>query len=313
MTAITDAGWRFENPAAHIPGMIESSVARQPKGVPSGGQFAAATHAESSLSLGASASAVVMSVPSNPQWFRLVYEDRPAHEERRSYARTALRESLDGDMFNVVHDEDEAQGILAEAERDDSVDHATRKIRDSDTPAHQFGAAMARELDTIRARRLAVESHYVPAAADTLDAAAAHLGDSAQDYQEALRDIFPHADEQWHAQMLKNHQSQPEQWQRRELSKMAVLNERNAALKAARPEVDEAENANFTSHPVTPLESRIDALIAHRGDPTEDANIRYLSHDAGDGYGTVFIKEFAEQRLRAWRHTPIRHTGKTES
>lgn len=288
-----------------------TTTARQPKGVPVGGQFAPDTRAEPDLTLAPADSAPPISVPSNPQWYRLVYEDRPSNGERRSYARTALNESLAGDDFDVVHNEEARKAIQAEAERDDSVDRALSRVGESGIKPHQFGAAVARELKAIRERRLAVESHYVPTAADTFEAAAAKIDASAEDYRRALEESFPHVGEEWYGPMMKNHELQPENWQRRELYKLAVANERIAAAKAPRPEVSEEENPNFTSHPVTPLESRIDALIFHRGDPTSGNNVRYLAQsDEGSGYGTVNIKEFAEGRLRAWRHTPIDRPGK---
>jgi len=283
---------------------------RIPKGIRTAGQFAATAHAEPDLTLAAQALVPHISVPSDPQWFRLVYEDRPSNGERRSYARTAMEESLAGDDFNIVHDEAARQEIRAEAERDDSVDRATSRIGHSDTKAHQFGAAMARGLKTIRERRLAVESHFVPTAGDTYETAAAKIGSSAEEYRRTLEETFPHVGEEWYGQMMKNQQLQPESWQRRELQNMAMVNERNAALKAPRPEVREDENPDFTSHPVTALESRIDGLIAHRGDPLDAANLRYLAHEEGAGYGSVFIKQFAKQRLQAWRHTPVDGTRK---
>lgn len=281
-----------------------TTTARQPKGVPVGGQFAATAHAEPDMALAAPA-APPISVPSDPKWFKLVYEDQPSNGERRSYARIALEESLAGDDFSIVHEEDSRKEIRAEAERDDSVDRATDRIRRSGIKAHQFGAATARELKTIREHRLAVESHYVPIADDTFETAAAKIGASAEEYRRTLEETFPHVSEEWYGPMMENHRLQPESWQRGQLRNLASVNERNAALKAPRPEVGEAENPDFTSHPVTPLESRIDGLIAHRGDPTDEANIRYLANEEGAGYGTVFIKEFARQRLQAWRHTPI--------
>lgn len=285
-----------------------TAATRQPKGVPVGGQFAPDTHSEPALTL---QSAPAISVPSDPQWYRLVYEDQPSNGERRSYARSALQESLAGDDFDVVHNEEARKGILAEAERDDSVDRALSQVPSSGAKPHQFGAAVTRELKTIRERRLAVESHYVPTASDTFQVAAAKIGAPAEDYRRALEEAFPHVGEEWYGQMMTNHELQPESWQRRELYKLAVANERLAAAKAPRPEVSEDENPDFTSHPVTPLESRIDALIFHRGDPTSGNNVRYLAQsDEGAGYGTVNIKEFAERRIRAWRHTPIDRPGK---
>lgn len=285
---------------------------RQPKGVPAGGQFAPDTRSEPDLALEAR-SAPLISVPSDPQWFKLAYEDRPSNGERRSYARAALEESLDGDDFNVVHDEAAQAEIRLEAERDDSVDRATDRIGRSNIGAHHFGAAMARELGAMRERRLQAESHYVPTAESTYEAAAAKIGSSTEEYRRILEETFPHVGEEWHGQIMKNHALQPEDWQRRELRRLAIANERNAALAAARPQVSESENPNFTSHPVSRLESRIDALIFHRGDPTDDANVRYLAHEEGKGYGSVFIKEIGEKRLQAWRHTPIQRLGQTRT
>lgn len=286
--------------------MTQNSPARQPRGIRTGGQFAPDMRAEPQTSL-----TPVISVPSDPQWYKLVYEDRPSNGERRSYARIALEESLAGDDFSVVHDEDARKEIQAEAERDDSVDRALSRVGESGIKPHQFGAAAARELKTIRERRLAVESHYVPTASETFETAAAKISAPADEYRRTLEEVFPHVGEEWHGQMMKNHGLQPEGWQRRELHKLAVANERLAAAKAPRPEISEDENPDFTSHPVTPLESRIDALIFHRGDPTSGNNVRYLAQsDEGAGYGTVNIKEFAEHRLRAWRHAPIDRSGK---
>ncbi|MBG0739024.1 hypothetical protein IV500_06365 [Paeniglutamicibacter antarcticus] len=287
-----------------------TTTARQPKGVPVGGQFAPDTRAEPDLTLAAPTPAPAISVPSDPKWFNLVYEDQPSNGERRSYARIALDESLAGDDFNVVHDEETQTAIRAEADRDDSMDVATDRIKRSGAKAHQFGAATARELKTIRERRLAVESHYITTAEDTYEVAAAKIGSSAAEYRRALEATFPHVGEEWYGQMMKNQELQPESWQRRELHNMATVNERNAALTTPRAEVSEDENPDFTSHPVTALESRIDALIAHRGDPTDAVNIGYLAHESGTGYGTVYIKAFAKLRLAAWRHTPIAPTGK---
>jgi hypothetical protein len=277
-------------------------TARQPKGIPAGGQFTPDTHAEPAMTL-TTATAPPISVPSNPQWYKLVYEDRPSNGERRSFARIALDESLAGDDFSIVHDEEARREILAEAGRDDSVDRALDRIGDSDIKAHQFGAATARELKTIREDRLAVESHYVPTAEDTFETAAAKIGASAEEYRRTLEETFPHVGEEWYGQMMKNKELQPESWQRRELHNLAMVNERNAALKTPRLEVSVEENPDFKSHPVTALESRIDGLITHRGDPLDAANLRYLAHEEGAGYGSVFIKEFARQRFWAWRHT----------
>jgi hypothetical protein len=287
-----------------------TTTARQPKGVPVGGQFAPDTHAEPDLTLAAPAAGPPISVPSDPQWFKLVYEDRPSNGERRSYARIALEESLAGDDFAVVHDEDARKEIRAEAERDDSIDRATDLIRHSGIKPHQFGAATARELKSIRERRLAVESHYVPTSEATFETAAAKIGSSADEYRRTLEETFPHVGEEWYGPMMEHHRLQPESWQRRQLKNLAIVNERNAALKAPRPEVSEDENPDFRTHPVTLLESRMDSLISYGGDPTDPGNVRYVADDAGASYGTVFIKQIAEQRLQAWRHTPIERSGR---
>lgn len=278
------------------------STNRQPKGVPVGGQFAAATHAEPGTVLTRPA----ISVPSSPELYRLAFEDSPSNAERRGYGRQALEQSLDGDEFDVVNDQAAKEGIREEAQRDDSVDRALHRVLETNTPAHHFGAAMARELKTVRDRRLKVESHYVPTAQATFEAAAPAVNGSAEEYRQVLQEVFPHVGDTWYDAMLAHHGVQPESWQRRELYKLAVSNEMLAASKAPRPEVGEEDNPDFTSHPVTPLESRIDGLIFHRGDPTSENNIRYLANsDEGTGYGTVHIKQFARMRLAAYRHQPV--------
>lgn len=277
--------------------MTAKTTTRQPKGIPVGGQFAATAHAEPDTVL----SAPAISVPSAPSLYRLAYEDRPSNAERRSYGRQALEESLEGDFFHAVHDEDARTGIRAEADRDDSVDRAIDRIQGSGIPAHHFGAAVARELKGIRAQRLAVESHYVPTADSTFEAAAKHITGPAEAYREVLAATFPNIPEQWTEQLMLNHKLQPEAWQRRELHKVAVSNEMVAAGNAARPEVSADENPHFTSHPVTALESRIDALILAGGDPAAEHNVRYLADTEGDGYGTANIKAFARIRLGARR------------
>lgn len=282
-----------------------TTLTRQPKGIPAGGQFAPDSHAEPGVALAPKTQEAgpQISVPSDPRWYRLVYEDRPSNGERRSYARAALAESLGGDDFNAVHDENTQAGIRDEAARDDSMDKATDRVAGSSIGPHQFGAAVARELKTIRGHRLAVESHYVPTADATFEVAAAEIGASPQEYRNTLEQVFPHVPGGWFDQMMTNQQFQPESWQRRELHKLAVANECGAALKATRPEVTAVENPEFTSHPVTPLESRIDALIIAGGNPVEEGNIRYLANEEGAGYGTVHIREFARQRMQARRGT----------
>jgi hypothetical protein len=161
-------------------------------------------------------------------------------------------------------------------------------------------------LKTIRDRREAIESHYTRNRQDLYEEIAPHVTDTPEDYETALKRIFPHAGPIWYEAMLRNQRLQPVHAQLRELSNMAVIGERDLALRAERPEVPVEENPNFTSHPVNALESAIDGLISHRGDPTCEANVRYLAHHAGgSGYGTAFIRQFAEKRLAAWRHTPI--------
>lgn len=283
-------------------------TARQPKGVPAGGQFAATAHAEPATRLGDAAASI--SVPCDPSLHRLVYEDRLSNGERRSYARQALDESLERDDFNVVHTEEAEAGIREEADRDDSVDRALSLIGERDIAPARFGAELARELESIRGRRLARESHYVPTRQALFDRIAPHIEDTPEDYEAALKEVFPHAGPIWYEAMLRNQKYQPVRAQRDELAKMAVVGERDLALRAPRPEVSEDENPDFTSHPVNALESKIDALISVRGDPTDEANINYLAHDVGDGYGRLFIRQFAEVRLAAWRHTPIERTGK---
>lgn len=287
--------------------MTVKTASRQPKGIPVGGQFAATHHAEPGTVL----EPAVISVPSDPGLYRLVYEDRPSNAERRDYGRQALDQSLEGDFFNVVHDEDTQGGIRNEAERDDAMDRALDRIGRSETKPHQFGAAVARELAGIRAKRLAVESHYVPTSQDTFETAAAKISASPEEYRRTLEEVFPHVPEAWYETMLQNQRLQPEGWQRGELYKVACANERVAATLAPRPEVTEEENPDFTSHPVTPLESRIDALITLHGDPTSENNVRFLADsDEGVNYGTVNIKITGRQRLAAWRHKPSNETGK---
>ncbi|HEX9086740.1 MAG TPA: hypothetical protein VF867_04360 [Arthrobacter sp.] len=272
-----------------------SKPVHKPSGQPDGGQFAATAHSDAVPSLG------LARVTSQASLYAAIYEDRPSNGERRSYGRQAIEQALEGDDFNVVFSEEAKAGIRAEAERDDSMDRALGK--EWSTPQH-LGDALARELAAIREKRLAVESHYVPTAEDTFHAAAVHINDSAEIYEKALKETFPHAGH-WMEQMMTNHRFQPESWQRGQLAKLATANEMAAAYKAERPIVSEEENPNFTSHPVTALESRIDALIFHRGDPTCAENVRFLAGQEGAGYGTVNIKILAQKRLDAWRHTPI--------
>lgn len=112
-------------------------VARQPKGIPTGGRFAATTHAEPEVSI---------KVPSNPGLYRLVFEDSPAPEEARSYARQALEQTLDGDDFDVVYASEQKAGIREEGARDDAVDNALERLSESVPRPHHFGADLAAEL-----------------------------------------------------------------------------------------------------------------------------------------------------------------------
>jgi hypothetical protein len=66
--------------------------------------------------------------------------------------------------------------------------------------------------------------------------------------------------------------------------------------------VSAEENEDFSTHPVTALESKIDGLIRVHGDPTMEENIRYLANsDEGRHYGTVNIKILGRARQQAFR------------
>lgn len=274
--------------------------AHKPGGTPDGGQFAATAHSDLVPELG-----VPIRIPSDPSLHAAIYADRPSNAERRGYGRRAIEQVLEGDDFNVIFSEEARAGIREEAARDDAMDRALGK--NWDTP-HHLGDALARELAALREKRLAIESHYVPTSADTFEAAAAHITGTPEEYRTAIREAMPHLPEHWVDGLLALQAQQPESWQRDQLSKAATANEMAAALNADHPEVSEEENPNFTSHPVCPLESRIDGLIFHRGDPTCEQNIRFLAGMEGAGYGTVNIKILAKKRLAAWRHTPIETT-----
>lgn len=271
--------------------------AHKPGGTPDGGQFTATAHSDAVPAL-----AVPIRIPSDPSLHAAIYGDRPSNAERRGYGRRAIEQVLDGDDFNVVYSDEAKAGIREEADRDDAMDRALGK--EWSTP-HHLGDALARELASLREKRLAVESHYVPTASDTFHAAAAHINGTPEEYRKVLEETFPHAGEAWMEALLSNQALQPESWQRGQLAKVATANEMMASLNAARPIVSEEENPHFTSHPVTALESRIDGLISRRGDPTCEQNIRFLAGMEGAGYGTVNIKILANKRLAAWRHTPI--------
>jgi hypothetical protein len=280
-------------------GRAKSKQAHKPAGIPEGGQFTAVAHSEEVPSLGAGP---IIRMPSQPALHDLIYNDRPSNEERRHYGRKVIEQVLEGDDFNVVFSEEDKAAIREEAERDDSLDRALEK--EWSTP-HHLGDALARDLAETRKKRLAVEKHYVPTDEDTFHAAATHIKDSPEEYRKAVEEALPYLGSQWMEALMRNHELQPEDWQRRELSKAATINEAAAAFAAERPIVSEEENPNFTSHPVSALESRIDGLIAHRGDPTCDENLRYLASMEGAGYGTENIKILARKRLAAWRHAPI--------
>jgi hypothetical protein len=282
--------------------MSTSPVNRVRPGVPAGGQYAAALHDESGVQL----EAARIRIPSNAALYRGIFEDRPSNGERRGLAREAVDQVLENDDFDVVRDTATKEAVRAEAERDDSMDRALAKVADAGVAPHHLGDELAIALKAIRDRREAIESHYTPTRQDLYEQIAPHISDTPEEYEAALKRTFPYAGPIWYEAMLRNQSLQPVSAQLRELSNMAVVGERDLALHAERPVVSEEENPNFTSHPVNALESAIDGLISHRGDPTCEQNIRYLAnHAGGSGYGTVFIRQFAEKRLAAWRHTPI--------
>lgn len=280
-------------------GRAPSKQAHKPAGIPEGGQFTAVAHSDEVPTL---AAAPVIRVPSERSLHDLIYNDRPSNEERRHYGRKAIEQVLEGDDFNVVFSDEDKEAIRAEAERDDSLDRALDK--EWSTP-HHLGDALARDLAETRKKRLAVEQHYVPSADDAFHAAAVHIKDSPEEYRKAVKEAMPYLPAHWMKALMRNHELQPEEWQRRELAKAAQVNELAAAFAAERPTVSEEENPNFTSHPVSALESRIDGLIFRRGDPTCDENLRYLASTEGAGYGTENIRSLARKRLAAWRHAPI--------
>ena len=261
------------------------------------GTFTAVTHPE-----GPALNAPPIHVPSDPALHRLVFEDRLSNGERRSSTRQAVEQALEGDDFNMVYTEEQQAGIRKEMERDDSVDRVIRKLESDECQPHQFGSVAAGHFHTVHERRTAIESHYVPTAEDTYEAAAAHINDSPEVYRAALEKHLPHLPAEWHDVLMTNQAQQPEGWQRNELHKLAVVNERVAAERAPRPEVPEEENADFRSHPVTALESRIDGLVRVHGDPTLEENVRYLANsDEGRGYGTTHIGIIAAARQQAFR------------
>lgn len=278
---------------------MSNAPAHQPAGIPVGGQFMATHHSDDVPSLGAP-----IRIPTNPALHRAIYEDQPSNAERRDYGRSAVDQVLYGDDFSVVFTDEDKAGIREEADRDDSMDLAL--TRAATAAPHQLGDALARDLATIRVRRLAIESHYVTDRQDLYEQAVAHLEDSPSAYEAALKRAFPHAGPIWYAKALANQKTLPVEAQKRDLANMAIVAERDLVLRAEHPEVPVEENPDFTSHPVSPLERAIDNLIAVRGDPTWDENVRYLAHHGGGaGYGNVFIRQIAEKRLAAWRHTPI--------
>lgn len=274
--------------------------AHKPGGTPDGGQFTATAHSDAVPAL-----EPLIRIPSDPSLHRAIYEDRPSNAERRGYGRRAIEQVLEADDFNVVYSEDAKAAIRDEAERDNAMDRALG--RNWDTP-HHLGDALARELASLREKRLAVESHYIPTSEDTFHAAAAHISDTPEGYRKAILEAMPNLPDHWVDALLLHQTQQPESWQRDQLAKAAVFNEMATSIQIERPTVTEDENPHFTSHPVTALESRIDGLIYHRGDPTDDQNIRFLAGMEGNGYGTVNIKILAKRRLAAWRHTPIQKT-----
>lgn len=280
--------------------MSTNPVNRVRPGVPAGGQYAPALHDEAALQL----ETPPIRIPTNTALHRAIFEDQPSNAERRGLAREAVDQVLENDDFDVVRDAATKDAVRAEAARDDSMDRALTVA--ADAAPHHLGDELATALKAIRDRREAIESHYTRGRQDLYEEIAPHIADAPEEYESALKRVFPHAGPIWYEAMLRNQRLQPVHAQLRELSNMAVVGERDLALRAERPVVSEAENPNFTSHPVNALESAIDGLISHRGDPTCEQNIRYLAHHAGgSGYGTAFIRQFAELRLSAWRHSPI--------
>lgn len=261
------------------------------------GTFTAVTHPE-----GPSLTAPAIHIPSDTALHRLVFEDRLSNGERRGATRQAVEQALEGDDFNMIYSEDQHAGIRKEMARDDSTDRVIHHLRVNPCPAHQFGSIAAGHFNSLHEHRTAVESHYVPTAESTYEAAAAHIKDTPEVYRAALEEHLPHLPAEWHDVMMKHHALQPEGWQRNELYKLAVTNERAAAEKAPRPEVSEEENEDFRTHPVTPLESKIDGLVRVHGDPTLEENVRYLANsDEGRHYGTVNIKIIGAARQKAFR------------
>jgi hypothetical protein len=261
------------------------------------GTFTAVTRPE-----GAALSGPVIHIPSDPSLHRLVFEDRPSRAERRGYARQAVEQALDGDDFNMLYTAEQQAGIRAEMARDDSTDRILDHLEENPCPAHQFGSTAAGHLNALHEHRTEVESHYVPTAEATYEAAAAHITSSPDEYRAALREHLPHLPESWREQLLGHQGQQPESWQRDQLAKLAVTNERVAAGQAPRREVSPEENEDFRTHPVTALESRIDGLIRLSGDPTTEENVAYLaSSDEGRHYGTVNIKIIGMARQQAYR------------
>jgi hypothetical protein len=261
------------------------------------GTFTAVTHPE-----GPTLAAPQIHVPSDPSLHALVFEDRLSNGERRAATRQAVEQALDGDDFNVVYTEEQQAGIRKEMDRDDSTDRVIRHLERNKCRPHQFGSEAAGHFNALHEHRTAVESHYVPTAEATYEAAAAHISGTPEAYRAALQEHLPHLPAEWHDTLLQHQRQQPESWQRDQLYKVAVSNERVAAAKAPRPEVSVEENEDFRTHPVTALESRIDGLIRVNGDPTMEENIRYLANsEEGRHYGTVNIKIIGAARQQAYR------------
>ncbi|WP_026534078.1 hypothetical protein [Arthrobacter sp. H14] len=273
------------------------TTARQPKGTPAGGRFASAHHAEPAVGLTAAA----IHVPSDPALYRQVFADNPSNAERRDFAREALTQALDGDDFDQVFTAEQKDQIRAEAERDDSTDTALLRVALRETRPHQFGSVLAGDLYRSRQERTAVEKHYVPSSSDTFHAAAVHIPGGTADYRRALGENFPHVGVAHIETMLHNQRMQPEGWQRQQLGKVAIMNERMAAGKAERPEVPESENRHFTSHPVTALESDIDHAILAGADVEDDIIVDEFHRSTGSGYGTLNIKTLIGMRMAAQR------------
>ncbi len=78
---------------------------------------------------------------SDPTWHDLTFNDQPSHEERRSYAISAIGEALNNDEFDVVHSPSEKYTILEAANNERILDDATDDL--ADCPPQHYGALLA--------------------------------------------------------------------------------------------------------------------------------------------------------------------------